>query len=89
MLVILKRDWYAPDGDYYRTGKPVEVPNELEASLPDDAMLLLKDGSKRRPIRTSKQEVEFKGPGKDVSGPNALHAADASRALAESLPKVG
>lgn len=40
MRIKLTTDWFAPNGQYYRKGEPIDVPNEFKDVLPKGTEIL-------------------------------------------------
>lgn len=62
-LVKLKRDWYAPNGQFFRESRnPNEVAESMLDELPSDAEILGEDGAakaarKANSVKASKESV--------------------------------
>ena len=81
MRVLLPRTFFTPLGRFRKSvpsGHPVEVPDELRAILPTDAVV----------VEDDYKEPELEKSAETLSEAAKAYGADPARAAAESLEKV-
>lgn len=69
MKVLLKRNWYAPDGRRYRrdpNGGTTEIPDELKKQLPKDAEVLSEAEAKKADAKASGKKPTVSVDGKEA-----------------------